>query len=86
MFSVMVTISYPSQSSHPRLSFVHMMGQFCPRVRVTLARLRILPPPRLVLVVRVIFLVLNAKPLCFVYERPLLAFREQTTADKYRYL
>lgn len=84
MFSVVVTISYPPQSSHPRLSFVHMMGQFRPRVRVALARLCILPPPRLVLVVWVILLVLNAKPLCFVYERPLLTFREQTMADKYK--
>lgn len=86
MFGVVVSIRYPSHSSHPRLSFVHMMGQFCSRVRVALARLHILPPPRLVLVVWVILLVLNAKPLCLIYKRPLLALREQTMAEKYRFL
>lgn len=73
MFRVVVSVRHPDQSPHPWLRFVHVMCQLCSRVRVTLARLHILPSPRLVLVVWVIFLVLNPKPLCFLYKRPLLA-------------
>lgn len=78
MFSVMVSVSHPRQPPHPRFSLVHVMSQFRSRVRVALARFHVLPPPRLVLVVWMVFLVLDPKPLCFDYERPLLTFGEQT--------
>lgn len=74
MFRVVVSVADPRQSSHPRLGFVHVMSQLCSRVGVALAWFHILPSPGLVLVVRVIFLVLDPKPLCFLHKRPLLIF------------
>lgn len=49
---------------------------------LALAVLHRLPPPRLVLVVRVILLVLHAQPLRLLHERPLLALVEQSGREK----
>jgi len=47
------------------------------RVQFTLTRLQALPSPRLVLVIRIVFLVLDSQSLGLFHKRPLLALGEQ---------
>lgn len=69
-----------------RVGLVHgtagVGAQFGPGVRVALARLHALPAARLVLVIRVVFLVLDAQPLRLLHEGALLAFAQQAAAAK----
>lgn len=82
MVRMVVSVTHSSQSSHPWFSFVHVMSQFCSRIWVALAWFHILPSSRLVLVVWMIFLVLNSKPLCFIYEWPLFTLWKQAKVEK----
>lgn len=82
MVRMVVSVTHSSQSSHPWFSFVHVMSQFCSRIWVALAWFHILPSSRLVLVVWMIFLVLNSKPLCFIYEWPLFTLWKQAKIEK----
>lgn len=75
---LVVSLCHPRQAHQARLGLVHVVGQLRPRVRVTLARLDVLPTPWLILVVRMVLLVLHPKPLGLHHKRPLLALREQT--------
>lgn len=54
-----------------------MMGLLRSRVQLTLTRLQALPSPRLVLIIRIVFLVLEPQSLCLFHERPFLALRQQ---------
>lgn len=78
MVVLVVSLRHPHQAHQARLGLIHVVGQLGPRVRVALAGLHVLPPPRLVLVVRMVLLVLHPQPLGLHHERPLLALGEQT--------
>lgn len=54
-----------------------VVAQLGARVRVALASLHALPPARLVLVVWVVLLVLDSKPLCLLHEGALLTLAQQ---------
>lgn len=53
-------------------------------LRFALSVLHRLPPPRLVLVVRVVLLVLHPEPLGLLHERPLLPFVEKSVRKQRR--
>ncbi len=70
-------IRWTGQSAHLRFSFINVLGQIRAGVRLALTGLHTLSSPRLVFVIRVIFLVLNSQSFGFLHKRSLFILRQQ---------